>query len=97
VFDNGDVGAASFRIDPRAESDLSMDPQRAVGLHVVEGAGRLVLGDAAEVRRASPPALAAQAGDLFFVAPGAHYGFVNEGTTALTVAEHKILSSTAFV
>jgi mannose-6-phosphate isomerase-like protein (cupin superfamily) len=97
VFDDGDVGAASFRIDPGAESDLSMDPERAVCLHVVEGAGRLVLGDEAEVRRGSPPALAARAGDLFFVAPGAHYGFVNDGTTPLTVAEHRILSSTAFV
>ena len=97
VFDDGLVGAASFRIDPGADSELSMDTQRAVCLHVVEGAGRLVLGDEAEVRRVSPPALAARAGDLFFVAPGAHYGFVNDGTTPLTVAEHKILSSTAFV
>jgi mannose-6-phosphate isomerase-like protein (cupin superfamily) len=97
VFDDGDVGAASFRIDPGAGNDLNMEPERAVCLHVVEGAGRLVLGDEGEIRRASPPTLSARAGDLFFVAPGAHYGFVNDGTTALTVAEHKILSATAFV
>jgi len=97
VFDDGLVGAASFRIDPGAESDLSTDPERAVCLHVVEGAGRLVLGDAAEVRRSSPPALAARAGDLFFIAPGAHYGFVNDGTMPLIVAEHRIPVAVAFV
>jgi mannose-6-phosphate isomerase-like protein (cupin superfamily) len=97
VFDEGLVGAASFRIDPGAKSDISMDPHRAVCLHVVEGGGRLVLGDEAEVRRASPPALTARAGDLFFVAPGAHYGFVNGGTTPLTVAEHRIPVAVAFV
>ena len=62
-----------------------------------EGAGRLVLGDAAEVRRSSPPALAARAGDLFFVAPGAHYGFINDGAAPLTVAEHRIPVAVAFV
>jgi mannose-6-phosphate isomerase-like protein (cupin superfamily) len=97
VFDDGDVGAASFRIDPGAGNDLNMEPERAVCLHVVEGAGRLVLGDEGEIRRVSPPTLPARAGDLFFVAPGAHYGFVNDGTTPLTIAEHKILSATAFV
>jgi mannose-6-phosphate isomerase-like protein (cupin superfamily) len=97
VFDDGVVGAASLRIDPSAQTDLSMDPERAVCLHVVEGAGRLILGDEAEVRHPSPPTLAARAGDLFFVAPGAHYGFVNDGTTPLILAEHKILSSTAFI
>jgi mannose-6-phosphate isomerase-like protein (cupin superfamily) len=97
VFDDGDIGAASFRIDPGAGSDLNMERERAVCLHVVDGAGRLVLGDEGEVRRVSPPTLTARAGDLFFVAPGAHYGFVNDGTAPLTVAEHKILSSTAFV
>jgi mannose-6-phosphate isomerase-like protein (cupin superfamily) len=97
VFDEGLVGAASFRIDPGAESDLSMDAERAVCLHVVEGVGRLVLGEAAEVRRPSPPALAARAGDLFFVAPGAHYGFINDGAMPLTVAEHRIPVAVAFV
>jgi mannose-6-phosphate isomerase-like protein (cupin superfamily) len=97
VFDDGPVGAASFRIDPGAESDLSIDPERATSLHVVGGTGRLVLGEAAEVQRPSPPALAARGGDLFFVAPGAHYGFVNDGATPLTVAEHRIPLAVAFV
>lgn len=97
VFDDGPVGAASFRIDPGAESDLSMDPERATSLHVVGGTGRLVLGEAAEVQRSSPPALAARGGDLFFVAPGAHYGFVNDAATPLTVAEHRIPLAVAFV
>jgi len=97
VLDEGLVSAASLRFDAGAVSEVSADPARATCLHVVGGAGRLVLGDAGEVRRSSPPALAAQAGDLFFVAPGAHYGFVNEGAAPLIVAEHRIPLAVAFV
>ena len=74
-----------------------MDLERATCLHVASGAGRLVLGDAAEVRHPSPPTLTARAGDLFFVVPGAHYGFINDGTEALTIAEHRIPHAVAFV
>ena len=97
VFGEGAVVASSFRFDAGAVSDLRMDPGRATSLHVARGAGRLVLGDAAEVRRPSPPTLPAGPGDIFFVAPGAYYGFVNEGPTPLTVAEHRIPPAVAFV
>jgi quercetin dioxygenase-like cupin family protein len=97
AFGEGVVMASAFRFEPGATSDLSADPERAACLHVTGGAGRLVLGDAAEVRRTTPPTLAARAGDLFFLAPGAHYGFVNDGATPLTIAEHRIPPAVAFI
>jgi len=97
VLDDGRVTAATYRFSPGAVSSLVSDPKRAASLHVVSGSGRLVLGDAAEVKRSSPPTLAATAGDLFFVAPGAHYGFVNDRTEPLIVAEHLIPTDVAFV
>ena len=95
--DDGVVMAAAYRFAAGAVSDVVTDSERAVSLHIVGGTGRLVLGDAAEVRRTSPPTLAANAGDLFFIAPGAHYGFVNDHTEPLIVAEHRIPYATAFV
>jgi mannose-6-phosphate isomerase-like protein (cupin superfamily) len=97
VLDDGVVSAATYQFEPGAASDISVDPTRATSLHVVQGSGRLVLGDASEVRRTSPPALDARAGDLFFVAPGACYGFINDGRSPLTVAEHRIPADVAFV
>lgn len=97
LLDDGLVTAATFRFDAGAVSDLTVDPDRAASLHVVSGSGRLVLGDAADVRRSSPPTLDARAGDLFFIAPGAHFGFVNDHTAPLVVAEHRIPHATAFV
>jgi mannose-6-phosphate isomerase-like protein (cupin superfamily) len=49
------------------------------------------------VTQPSKPTLAARAGDLFFVAPGAHYGFINDDGEPLTVAEHRIPADVAFV
>ena len=95
--DDGVVMAATYRFAAGAVSDVGADSARAVSLHIVGGSGRLVLGDAAEMRRTSPPTLAANAGDLFFIAPGAHYGFVNDRTEPLIVAEHRIPYATAFV
>ena len=97
VLDDGLVTAATYRFAPGAVSDLSVDANRAASLHVVSGSGRLVVGDAAEVRRLSPPTLGARAGDLFFIAPGAHYGFVNDQAAPMIVAEHRIPSDVAFV
>jgi len=97
VLDDGLVTAATYRFAPGAVSDISVDAHRAASLHIVSGSGRLVLGDAAEMRRLSPPTLGARAGDLFFIAPGAHYGFVNDQTEPLIVAEHLIPHGTAFV
>ena len=90
VLDDGVVTAATYSFAAGAVSDPVVDAGRAASLHIVSGAGRLVLGDAAEMRRVSPPTLAAGAGDLFFIAPGAHYGFVNDRTEPLIVAEHRI-------
>jgi hypothetical protein len=97
VLDDGVVSASTYRFDAGAASGLSVDPVRATSLHVVQGSGRLVLGDAWEVARPSPPTLAARAGDLFFVAPGGRYGFINDGGEALIVAEHRIPADVAFV
>jgi mannose-6-phosphate isomerase-like protein (cupin superfamily) len=97
VLDEGVVSASTYRFDEGAEGDISVDPVRATSLHVVRGSGRLVLGEASEVARPSPPALAARAGDLFFVAPGAYYRFINDGGEPLTVAEHRIPADVAFV
>jgi hypothetical protein len=97
MFGEGAVVASSFRFDAGAASALGVDLERATCLHIAGGAGRLVLGDATEVRRPSPPTLAARAGDLFFLVPGAHYGFINDGAAPLTVAEHRIPHAVAFV
>jgi len=95
--DDGVVMAATYRFAAGAVSEVGADSKRATSLHIVSGAGRLVLGDAAEMRRTSPPTLEARAGDLFFIAPGGHYGFINEHTEPLVVAEHRIPHKTAFV
>ena len=95
--DDGVVMAATYRFGAGAVSQIGADSARAASLHIVSGSGRIVLGDAAEMRRTSPPTLPARAGDLFFIAPGAHFGFVNEHTDPLVVAEHRIPHEIAFV
>ena len=97
VFGDGAVTASSYRFDQGAASGISTDAERAVCVHVAGGTGRIVLGLASEVGRMSPPTLTARTGDLFLIAPGAHYGFVNEGATPLIVAEHRIAPAVAFV
>jgi len=97
LLGTGPVVASLHRYDAGAAGDVLTDGERATCLHVVEGAGQLVLGEAAEVRRTSPPAIAAGAGDLFLVVPGGHYGFVNDGSAPLVVAEQRIPPSTALV
>jgi mannose-6-phosphate isomerase-like protein (cupin superfamily) len=86
-----------LRFDAGASSGITSDARCATSLHIASGSGQLVLGAADEVRRATPPILAATAGDLFLVAPGAHYGFVNDGAMPLVVAEHRIDPTIAFV
>src|SRR5207244_10231579 len=97
TFGDAVVTAAFTHIETGKSSAIRMDAERAACLHIVEGAGQLVLGDAAEVRGASPPTIAAEKGDLFLVPPGAHYGFVSDGRDPLVVAEHRIPISVAFV
>jgi mannose-6-phosphate isomerase-like protein (cupin superfamily) len=98
VFGNDDRFSASiFRISSGAQTDTATVSDRATSLHVASGSGRLLLGTAEELRRASPPALEARAGDLFLVAPGAHYALVNDDTQPLVVARHEIPPDVAFV
>jgi mannose-6-phosphate isomerase-like protein (cupin superfamily) len=95
--DDGVVRAATYRFAAGAVSEVGADSRRAASVHIVSGSGRLILGDAVEMRRTSPPTLEARAGDLFFIAPGAHYGFLNDRTEPLVVAEHRIPHKIAFV
>ena len=97
TFGDRVVTAAFTRIEAGKDSAIGTDPERAACLHIVEGSGQLILGDAAEVRRASPPTMPAEKGDLFLVPPGAHYGFVNDGRVSSIVAEHRIPVSVAFI
>ena len=98
VFGNDDRFSASiFRINAGARTDTATVADRATSLHVACGSGRLLLGTAEELRRASPPALQAKAGDLFLVAPGACYALVNDDRQPLVVARHEIPPDVAFV
>ncbi len=95
--DDERFSASTFTFDPGGRSDVMSHPERATSLHVAAGSGELLLGTAEELRRSSLPSLKIAAGDLFLVAPGAHYAFVNTGRGPLIVAEHRIAPSTAFV
>jgi len=97
LLGQGPLAAALLQYEKGGVSDVVMDRDRATCLHIVEGTGRILLGDANEMRRVSPPSIAAHAGNLFLVAPGAHHGFVNDGEGPLVVSEQRIPSSTAFV
>jgi len=89
------ASAASF--EPGAASAVTVDPIRAASVHVVEGKGRVLLGDAEERQRGALPAIEVSGGDLLLIPPGAHYGFVNDGPDVLKVAEHRIEAATAFI
>ena len=97
TFGDSVVTAAFTRIEAGTISAIGADAERAACLHIVGGSGQLVLGDAAEVGRPSPPTVRAEKGDLFLIPPGAHYGFVNDGRAPFVVAEHRIPISVAFV
>jgi mannose-6-phosphate isomerase-like protein (cupin superfamily) len=97
-FGGGDRFVASWStLDSGASGDISSASGRATSIHIASGSGQLILGTSNEIRRTTPPALVARAGDLFLVAPGAHYGFVNDGSAPLVVAEHAIEPAVAFV
>ena len=98
VFGDDDrFSASAFSFVERGKSAVMSHPDRATSVHIAEGSGQLLLGTAAEVNRPMPPALPASTGDLFLIAPGAHYAFVNDGTGPLIVAEHRIPPDVAFV
>jgi len=97
-FGGGDRFVASCStLDSGASSEVRSTAGRATAVHLVSGSGQVIMGTSDEIRRTTPPALAGQAGDLFLVAPGAHYGFVNDGAQPLVVAEHSIEPVVAFV
>jgi len=95
--DDPRFSASLLRIDVGGKTAIVSSPDRAISVHVASGAGQLLLGTADEMGGAKPPAIAARAGDLFLIAPRAHYAFVNSGDAALVVAEHRISPDVAFV
>jgi mannose-6-phosphate isomerase-like protein (cupin superfamily) len=95
--DDERFSASLIRIDAGGQSAVVSSPDRAIAVHVASGAGQLLLGTAGEMRGSSPPALAARAGDLFLIAPHAHYAFANRSNAPLVVAEHRISPAVAFV
>ena len=95
--DDDRFSASVIRIEPGGQSEVVRSPDRAISVHVASGSGQLLLGTADEMSESTPPRLAARAGDLFLIAPHAHYAFVNDGDAAFVVAEHRIPPSVAFV
>jgi hypothetical protein len=97
-FGGGDRFVAScLTLDPGASGEITSAAGRATSVHIASGSGQLILGTSDEIRKTTPPALAARAGDLFLIAPGACYGFINDGVQPLVVAEHSITPAVAFV
>jgi hypothetical protein len=95
--DDERFSASLIRIEAGGQSEVVSSPDRAISVHVAGGTGQLLLGTADEMRGVPPPAIAARAGDLFLIAPHAHYAFVNGGAATLVVAEHRISPAVAFV
>lgn len=95
--DDDRFSASVIRVAPGGRTEVVSSPDRAISVHVANGAGQLLLGAADEIRAASLPGLPARAGDLFLVPPHAHYAFLNDGADPLVVAEHRISPAVAFV
>jgi mannose-6-phosphate isomerase-like protein (cupin superfamily) len=91
------VAAAQYEIEPHAETAAQADPHRAAALYVRAGSGRIILGTAEELARATPPSLPLGAQDLLTIPPGIHYAFVNEQGEPLHLVEHKIPPDVALV
>jgi mannose-6-phosphate isomerase-like protein (cupin superfamily) len=97
VLADGFVTAARYLLEPRGETELGSDPHCAASLFVHAGQGRLLLGTAAEMRRATPPGLPLATGDLLTIPHGIHYAFVNEDRRPLELVEHKIRPAVALL
>jgi mannose-6-phosphate isomerase-like protein (cupin superfamily) len=97
VLADGFVNAVRYLVEPRGETETFSDAVCAASLFVHAGRGRLLLGTAAELRRATPPSLPLAAGDLLTIPHGIHYAFVNEDRGPLDLAEHKIRPEVALV
>ncbi len=88
--------ASLIEVEAGGQTEVVSSPDRAISVHIASGTGRLLLGTAEELH-ASRPAIAGRAGDLFLIAPHAHYAFANDGAAPLVVAEHRIAPAVAFV
>jgi mannose-6-phosphate isomerase-like protein (cupin superfamily) len=97
VLADGFVSAVRYLVEPRGETETFSDAVCAASLFVHTGRGRLLLGTATELRRATPPSLPLAAGDLLTIPHGIHYAFVNEDRGPLDLAEHKIRPEVALV
>jgi mannose-6-phosphate isomerase-like protein (cupin superfamily) len=97
VLAQGFVTATQYEIDPRAQGGADTDACCAVSLFIRSGSGRVLLGDAGEMARPTPPGLAVSGGSLLTIPHGIHYALVNEGAEPLEAVEHKIRPEVAFV
>ena len=88
--------ASRYVIEPRHVSALHIDEERAASIYVAEGAGRVVIADADEALRTTPPSISVVAGNLLMIPAGVHYGFVNEGSRPLKLSEQRISFDVAF-
>jgi mannose-6-phosphate isomerase-like protein (cupin superfamily) len=95
--DDPRFSASLISVDAGGVTDVVSSPDRAISIHVASGRGRLLLGTAEEMKAASPPSIAALAGDLFLIPPHAHYAFANDGSVPVVIAEHRIAPDVAFV
>ena len=94
--DDERFSASLIEVEAGGQTEVVSSPDRAISVHIASGTGRLLLGTADELH-ASRPAIAGRAGDLFLIAPHAHYAFANDGAAPLVVAEHRIAPAVAFV
>jgi mannose-6-phosphate isomerase-like protein (cupin superfamily) len=90
VLADGFVTATQIRVEPRGETEAEADPRCAAALYVRAGEGRVLMGTAAEMRRATPPSLPLRANDLLTIPQGIQFAFVNEGRAPLELVEHRI-------
>ena len=94
--DDERFSASLIEVEAGGHTEVVSSPDRAISVHIASGTGRLLLGTADELH-ASRPAIGARAGDLFLIAPHAHYAFASDGAAPLVVAEHRIAPAVAFV
>ncbi|HSR25472.1 MAG TPA: hypothetical protein VLW53_18095, partial [Candidatus Eisenbacteria bacterium] len=69
--------------------DVQHDDGRAAILHVTAGRGRVLIGDAGELSRPSPPSLQVRKADVLLVPPGTRYALASD-SGGLEVSEHRI-------
>lgn len=83
------VVASRYLLDGDGTTDVQHDAERAAILHVTAGHGRVLIGDAGELSRLSPPSLRVRKADVLLVPPGTRYALASDGG-GLEVSEHRI-------